>query len=58
MGGKRRNKKEPYMKCICKNCRTERPLDEKLSNENWRVYDTKSPCKECGLTEIMTVFEE
>lgn len=56
MGGKRRNKKEPYMKCICKNCRTERPLDEKLSNENWR--DTKSPCKECGSTEIMTVFEE
>lgn len=58
MSGRGKNKKEPYMKCICKQCGTERPINEELSTENWKVYDVKSPCKECGCTKVKTVFEE
>lgn len=35
------------MKVVCERCGSIAPIDEEKSNENWKVYSTKEPCK-CG----------
>ena len=32
---------------FCNKCGKAAPIDEKSSNENWKVYNVKEPC-ECG----------
>lgn len=31
---------------LCKDCGEPAEVNEELSNENWKVYDTK--CRKCG----------
>ena len=53
MTGKAKRNKYIYVKCST--CGYRPPVDKKMSNKNWKVYDTK--CPKCG-GEIELDFKE
>ena len=49
--------KKPIIKELCDKCGKEPQINKNLSNENWTVYDTKTPC-ECGGKWKMKIIYE